>query len=254
MAARHLKTSDLAAALGVHANTIRLYESLGYLPPVPRGANGYRRYGVAHLEQARLIRLALQWPYIGPKAQLVELVQSAAGGDLGHAMELAYAYLAQVRMERIHAEAAVELLERWAAGQLLDAPREPVYIRRTAQQLHLSIDTLRRWERNGLIDVPRDPRNRYRVYTSREFGRLRVIRALAQAGYSQMAILRMLLQLDAGNTADLRGVLDRPREDEEIYSVADRWLSTLLELEQRATAMIEQIGRLLELAHAPATR
>ena len=118
---RYLKTSDLAGALGVHANTIRLYETLGYMPPIPRGANGYRIYGAVHLEQARLIRLALQWPYIGAKAQLVELVKCAAAGDLGTAMELAYQYLARVRVERTHAEAAVELLERWAAGHLMDS-------------------------------------------------------------------------------------------------------------------------------------
>ena len=109
---------------------------------------------------------------------------------------------------------------------------------------------LRNWERNGLIDVPRDPSNQYRLYGTAEFGRLRVIRTLVQSGYSLMAILRMLQQFDAGKTDNLRTALDVPREDEEIQTIADRWLSTLLELEQRAQAMIRQIGHMIEMTHS----
>jgi hypothetical protein len=78
---------------------------------------------------------------------------------------------------------------------------------------------------------------------------LRVIRTLVQSGYSLMAILRMLLQFDAGKTDNLRTALDVPRDDEEIQTIADRWLSTLLELEQRAQAMIRQIGHMIEMSH-----
>jgi DNA-binding transcriptional MerR regulator len=249
MTARPLRTRDIAGALGVHVNTVRLYEDQGMLPPVPRDPNGYRRYSPAHLEQARLVQLALRWPLLGDKALLLDLVSRAAEGDLGMAMELAYRYLARVRVERTYAEAAVEFLERWAAGQLLEAPRERVSIGAAAQQLNVSVDMLRNWERNGLIAVPRDPANQYRRYGAAEFGRLRVIRTLSQAGYSQMAILGMLRQVDAGNTADLRGALDLPPDEATIYAIADRWITTLGELERRALEIIRQVGRLIELAH-----
>lgn len=249
MPARPLRTRDIATALGVHVNTVRLYEEQGFLSPVPRDPNGYRRYSATHLEQARLVQLALQWPTLGDRTLLLDLVARAADGDLGMAMELAYRYLARVRVERTYAEAAVEFLERWAAGQLIDAPRERVLIGAAAQQLNVTVDMLRNWERNGLIAVPRDPANQYRRYGAAEFGRLRVIRTLAQAGYSQMAILAMLRQVDAGNTANLRAALDLPPDEDSIYASADRWLTTLAELEQRALAVIRQIGRLIELAH-----
>ena len=58
MTTRYLRTSDIAKAIGVHHNTIRLYEQLGFLPPIPRGDNGYRLFTERHLDQARLIRLA----------------------------------------------------------------------------------------------------------------------------------------------------------------------------------------------------
>jgi len=247
---RALRTSDIARALGVHVNTVRLYEASGFLPAIPRAANGYRQYTPLHLEQARLVHLTLQWPYLGDKARLLELVTSAARGDLGMAMELAYSYLVAVRMERTMAESAIEYLERWAAGQVLDTPRQRVSISRAARHLHVTVDMLRNWERNGLIDVPRDPANQYRLYGTAEFGRLRVIRTLVQAGYSLMAILRMVRQFDAGNIDNLRGALDRPADDDEIQTVADRWLSTLVELEARARAIIRQVGHMIEMSPA----
>jgi DNA-binding transcriptional MerR regulator len=248
-----MRTSDIAKALGVHVNTIRLYETWGFLPEIPRAPNGYRQYTALHLEHARLAHLALRWPYLGDKALLLDLVKSAASGDFGMAMELAYKYLATVRMERTMAESAIEFLERWAAGHLMDTPRQRVHISQAARHLNVTVDMLRNWERNGLLDVPRDPANQYRLYGTAEFGRLRVIRTLVQAGYSLMAILRMLRQFDAGNTDNLATALDLPREEssnEAIEVIADRWLTSLLELEQRAQAIIRQIGHMIEMAHA----
>jgi DNA-binding transcriptional MerR regulator len=246
-----LRTHHLAKALGVHVNTIRLYEAQGYLPAIPRGANGYREYSPLHLEQARLAQLTLQWPYVGDKTLLAQLVTSAASGDLGMAMEHAYQYLALIRMERTLAEAAIEYLERWAAGYLLDTPRQRVRIGEAARHLNVSVDTLRNWERNGLIDVPRDPANGYRLYGTAEFGRLRVIRTLVKSGYSLMSILQMLRQFDAGERQNLRDALDLPREEDELVQViADRWLTSLIALESRAQAIIRQIGKLIALAHS----
>jgi DNA-binding transcriptional MerR regulator len=251
MAIRYLRTSTIARELGVHVNTIRLYETSGFLPPIPRGENGYRQYTAMHLEQARLAHLAVRWPYVGNKSLLIDLVRHAASGDLGMAMEGAYQYLAHVRMERTYAEAAIEFLERWAAGHLMDTPRQRVPIRKAAQSLNVTVDMLRNWERNGLIDVPRDPSNQYRLYGTAEFGRLRVIRTLVKSGYSLMAVLRMLQQFDAGKTENLREALYVPQEDDELVLViADRWLSSLLELEERAQAIIRQIGHMIELLHA----
>ena len=250
MPSRFLKTHDLAKSIGVHVNTIRLLEEQGFLLDVPRAENGYRQYTPIHLEQARLARLALSWPYIaGEKPMLVDLVKSAAVGDLGMAMELAYRYLARVRVERTSAESAVEFLERWAAGHLMDRPRQRVLIGEAAEHLNVTVDMLRNWERSGLIDVPRDPENQYRLYGTAEFGRLRVIRTLVQSGYSLMAVLRMLLEFDAGNTRNLRAALDNPREDEEIQNAADRWLSTLVELEERAQKIIKQISLMIEMMY-----
>jgi DNA-binding transcriptional MerR regulator len=243
----YLSTSDIARDVGVHPNTVRLYEEWGYLPPVPRSPSGYRLFGREHLEQMRLARLALKGPWPGRtiRRSALDLVRQAASGDLGGALEQAYRHLALVQAERAQAEAAAGLLERWAQGAATDATARSLQIGQAAGRLGVTTDMLRNWEGNGLIRVPRNPRNGYRLYGAAELGRLRVIRMLNRAGYSQMAILRMLLHLDGAQGGDLRAVLDTPRPDEDIFSAADHWLSSLSEQEQRAREIIAQLETML---------
>ncbi|WP_245799737.1 MerR family DNA-binding transcriptional regulator [Virgibacillus proomii] len=46
--------------MGVHPNTVRLYEDLELIAKPKRQANGYRVFTDLHLEQFRLARLAFQ--------------------------------------------------------------------------------------------------------------------------------------------------------------------------------------------------
>ena len=247
---RYLRTSDLARAVGVHPNTVRLYEVWGFLPPIPRSASGYRLFTPAHLDQMRLARTALQglWPGRKIKQSALAMIRQAASGDLGGALEQAYRHVALVQAERAQAEAAVELLERWAGGTAADATGKPLGIGQTARLLDVTTDMLRNWERNGLIRVPRNPHNGYRLYGAAEIGRLRVIRMLRRSGYGIMAILRLMRHLDRGQSGDLRQVLDTPPPDELGYfvSAADRWLSTLTAFEQRAMDLIAQLEDMIK--------
>jgi DNA-binding transcriptional MerR regulator len=247
MAGNILRTSDIAKIVGCHPNTVRIYEEWGYLPKIPRGSNNYRLYTEDHLDQMQLAWTAFSGPYPGRtiKNSAYSLVKVAATGDFGGALEMAYHHLALVRSERAQAEAAAELLERWSYGIAADSTIGPLRIGDAARLLSVTRDMLRNWENNGLIDVPRDPRNGYRRYGADEIGRLRVIRMLVKAGYSMMAILRMLLALE-GEIYDVRKVLDTPREDEDIYSAADQWLSTLGDHEEKANLVISQLERMIE--------
>jgi len=245
---KHLSTSDLARAVGVHPNTVRRYVDRGILPPVQRNpANGYRRFTPRHLD---CLRLAVQvyghqYPGKGIYQSGIRVVETAVSNNLGGALELAYHHLALIQSERVQADVAASLMERWAKGMLADATSQPLQIGQVARLLGVSIDVVRSWDRNGLIDVPRDPRNGYRRYGAAEISRLRVIRMLSRAGYSLSAILRMLIQLDRGDTNNLRHALDTPRPDEDIYSAADRWLSTLAAEEQRAHTIIAIIEEMI---------
>jgi DNA-binding transcriptional MerR regulator len=112
--------------------------------------------------------------------------------------------------------------------------------------LGVTRDILRNWDRNGLIAIPRDPANGYRRYGAPEISRLRIIRMLSRAGYSLSAILRMLIQLDQGETTGLRRALDTPRPDEDLYTAADHWISTLTDEEQRARAIIALVDEIIQ--------
>jgi DNA-binding transcriptional MerR regulator len=48
--------SQVAHLTGVNAKAIRYYESIGLLPPPPRGANHYRRYSMADVNRLNLLR------------------------------------------------------------------------------------------------------------------------------------------------------------------------------------------------------
>ena len=46
--------------IGVHPNTVRLYEELGLISRAKREENGYRSFTQLHVEQFQLARTALQ--------------------------------------------------------------------------------------------------------------------------------------------------------------------------------------------------
>lgn len=247
MTKTHLRTSDVAKAAGCHVNTVRLCETWGFLPPIPRTPGGYRTFTEAHADQMILARMAMNTPYPGTtiRQSARALVKHTATGDLGGALEMAYAHVALVQSERAAAESAVRLLERWAQGTAAGATAGPLRIGETAKRLGVTTDMLRNWERNGLLVVPRDPRNGYRAYTAAEIGRLRVTRMLIRAGYSILAVLRMLVRLDGGDSDNLSATLDTPPPGEDAYTAADRWLSTLAAQEERAAEIIAHLEQMI---------
>jgi DNA-binding transcriptional MerR regulator len=243
MARKYLRTSDIARAVGVHPNTVRLYADWGLIPPVERSPSGYRLFTQRHLDCMRLARMIYSAPYPGRgfRALGTEIIRKAVADDWAGALEKAHEHLQSVRLELDHAHQAADLLEGWAQHRTTEPDPSPLAIGEVSKLLGVSLDVIRNWERNGLILVPRNPYNNYRLFGKRETERMRIIRMLSRAGYSHMAILRMFLELDAGNTRDLKKVLDTPREDEDIFSAADHWLTTLHEQEALAQRVIDFI-------------
>jgi DNA-binding transcriptional MerR regulator len=238
-----MRTSELARCVGVHPNTVRLYETWGLMPPVERSPSGYRLFTQRHLDCLRLARMIYTAEYPGRylRASGNQIIQKAVAEEWTSAMEKAHEHLASVKAELEHANTAAALLEHWAQNMEGYDDEGPLAIGEVSRLLGVSLDVIRNWERNGLICVPRDPDNGYRRFGKKEIERLRIIRLLSRAGYSHMAMLRMFLELDRGNTSDLKKILDAPREDEEIFTAADHWLTTLHGQERMANQVIQLI-------------
>lgn len=246
MSTKYLRTSNLARAVGVHPNTVRLYADWGLIPPVKRSPSGYRLFTQRHLDCLRLARTiyAAQYPGRGFRALGNAIIQCAVADDWKGALEKAHDLLAAVSVELQHAIQAADLLEHWARSrqETVDSSTDPLPIGEVSKLLGVSLDVIRHWERNGLIRVPRNSHNNYRLFGKKEIERMRIIRMLSRAGYSHMAMLRMFIELDKGNTRNLKKALDTPRPDEDIFTAADRWLTTLHGQEDLA----QQVIRLLE--------
>lgn len=235
------RTSQVAAIVGVHPNTVRLYEKLDLIPKPERRPNGYRIYTDFHIEQFKLVRLAFQVEVLqnGLRKKIVRMVKASASGNFDHALALSQEYLTQLGQERQNAEEAVEIAKRILAGQ----PQENARLlkrREVSAYLNISMDTLRNWEMNGLLSVRRK-QNGYRVYTDQDIKRLKIIRSLRCANYSLEAILRMLQQLSANPDADLKEALNTPEEDTDIISVCDKLIVSLSAAEHNALLLIEKL-------------
>lgn len=238
------RTAEIAAIIGIHPNTVRLYEELKLIPKPKRQTNGYRIFTDYHIEQFRLARVAFQIEVIqnGLRKKIVQMVKTAAAGDFDTAISLTEGYLKQVREERTNAEESAKIAEQLLSGGT-DNNTRSLKRKEVSELLHISMDTLRNWEMNGLLSVKRKE-NGYRVYTDADLRRLKMIRSLRCANYSLEAILRMLSQLSQNPQADIQKALDTPKEDADIITVCDKLISSLSAAEQNAGEMICQLQKM----------
>ena len=238
------KTAEIAAAIGIHPNTVRLYEKLGLIPKPERRSNGYRVFTDFHIEQFRLARLAFRVEVLqnGLRKKIVQMVKESAAGNFDTALALTQEYLAQVRQERVHAEEAIEIVKKILSGA---AQEDRHYFKRkeVSKYLGISMETLRNWEMNGLLTVKRK-QNGYRVYTDKDIRRLKVIRSLRCANYSLEAILRLLSQLSQNPNVNIAAALNTPKEDETIIAVCDRLIISLSAAEDNAKEMIDMLQKM----------
>ena len=229
----------------MHPNTVRLYERIGLLAPIPRTAGGYRSFSERDLAQMRIARLAAGGPYVVPKTLAVEAARHAALDDLDTALKLADRFGSLIAAEETTARRAAESLDGWASAPASAGDQRGLVISAAAERLGASTAALRDWERNGLIAVRRGPGNGYRRYTNADIDRLRVIRTLLRARYSAMSILRMMTHLDRGGREAPSTVIDAPRGDETVYSATDRWLSSLREAGVRGEKLLSALRGLM---------
>ncbi|MGN0523424.1 MAG: MerR family transcriptional regulator [Eubacterium sp.] len=228
------RTSNVAKIIGIHPNTVRLYEKLELIPKPERLPNGYRIFTDFHIEQCKLIRIAFKVEVLqnGLRKKITKMIKASAVGDFETAISLTDEYIEEIKQERFNAEEAIEIVKKLLSGCEQSNAK---YLKRkeVSNELGISIDTLRNWEMNGLITVKR-MENGYRVYTDSDINRLKIIRSLRCANYSLEAILRLLNRLSQNPDTDILITLNTPMQSEDIISVCDRLILSLSEAEKNA--------------------
>ena len=235
------KTAEIAKMIGIHPNTVRLYEKLELIPKPERLSNGYRVFTDFHIEQFKLARLAFQIEVLqnGLRKKIVLMIKTSATKDFDTALSLTKEYLSQIRQKRANAEETIKIVK-----QILSSATEENthFLKRkeVSNYLDISMDTLRNWEMNGLLSVKRK-QNGYRIYTDEDIKRLKIIRSLRCANYSLEAILRMIQQSSQNPNVDIRKALNTPKADAEIITVCDKLIVSLSDAEVNAIKMIDSL-------------
>lgn len=240
-------TAEVAKMIGIHPNTVRLYEKYQLIPKPERQDNGYRVFTDLHVEQFKLARSALKVEVLqnGLRKKAVDIIKISATKNFDVAIRLAGNYLSQIRAEQQNAEEAIEIVKQILSGLHHTEESGHLFLTRkqTAEYLQVTMDTLRNWELNGLITIRRK-QNGYRVYTDDDIMRLKVIRSLRCANYSLTAILRMLAAISHDPSVNIRKVIDTPGHDEDIISVCDKLLTSLREAESNALTVMAQLKKM----------
>ena len=239
-------TMEVAKIIGIHPNTVRMYEEWGLIPLAERKPNGYRVFTDFHIEQLRLARIAFQIEVLqnGLRKKVVETIKLSAKRDFDKALMLAEEYRSQIQREQRNAEESIGIAKQILSGK---SAEQTLFFNRkeVLDYLDISMDTLRNWERNGLLQVKRK-QNGYRVYTNDDIERLKMIRTLRLANYSLEAILRMLNALEHNPQVNIKQVLNTPHADADIVSVCDRLIVSLQYAEKNAEKMINIILEMKE--------
>ncbi|WP_271712906.1 MerR family transcriptional regulator [Anaeromicropila herbilytica] len=221
-------TANIAKIIGIHPNTVRLYESLGLITKPERKQNGYRIFTNLHIEQLKIARLAFEVEILqnGLRKLAVKIIKTCAECNYTEAISLTLRYLEQVQEERKSAEKAIKIVEQIIDGKS-EAPQQICMTRKeAADYLNVTIDTLRNWEMNGLITIKRK-KNGYRVYTEQDLQHLTIINSLRCANYSLSAILRMLSTLSVNPEANIREAIDTSDNYDDIITACDNLLTSL---------------------------
>ena len=239
-------TAEVATIIGLHPNTVRMYEEWGLIPLVERKSNGYRIFTDFHIEQLKLARIAFQVEVLqnGLRKKAVEIIKLSANREFDQALLLAEEYRSQIQREQRNAEESIVIAKQILSGH---AAEQTLFLKRkeVSDYLDIPMDTLRNWERNGLLQVERK-QNGYRVYTSNDIAQLKMIRTLRLANYSLEAILRMLNALEHNPQADMKQILNTPQADADIVSVCDRLIISLRAAEENADKIIHIITEIEE--------
>lgn len=111
---KEYSTCEISKEFGLHPNTIRFYEEIGFLPQIPRKENGYRIYNEVNLEQLKLIRIGLKSELLqnGLRKEIIKIIKTSANGNYDEALELSKKHFDNLLKEEKKAKDSIEVVEK----------------------------------------------------------------------------------------------------------------------------------------------
>ena len=240
-------TSQVSFIIGVHPNTVRLYEKIEFIEKPKRTDSGYRIFEEIHIDQMRFARLALRSELLqnGLRKKLTEIIKLAANRKWDDSIQETSKYISMLNCEIENANEAITISENLIAGLKNTTHEISLTRKQAADKLEVSIDTLRNWELNGLIRIKRI-QNGYRIYDSNDIQLLKIIRTLKCAGHSLMSILRLINSITKKSNTDLTQILNTPGENEDIVLECDKLLMSLETSKNNAVEMMNMLFAMKE--------
>lgn len=243
------KPCELAKLFSLHSNTIRKYESIGFISKTERGENGYRQYTERHILQLEIVRQVFAYPYTNHQIREKgrTLIKEVVSGNLIIGKQYTYEYIECIDRELKKAESTAYLLSNWAMRNQDVVYSTQLYTRKEmADLLGVTAEAVRNWERNGLIKTELRGEKNEVLFKEQDVDRMKIIYMLRQSGYSMSAIYRCLIMYDNGKVDGLVTALDE-LEQEELLSAGDCWVKQLKEVKKAAEKIPGIINRINQL-------
>ena len=151
-------TSEIAGIIGIHPNTVRLYEELHLITPPKRKDNGYRVFTELQVDQFINARLAFQVEILqnGLRSLAVDVIRAAADQDFTRAIRLVNQYMARVEAEMAGAEEAIRITKALLSG--MDEEDGDLKIIRALRCANYSLASILRMLRAVSLDPDADLR------------------------------------------------------------------------------------------------
>lgn len=238
------KIKDISEIVSLHQNTIRKYESIGFLMPVFRKKNGYRVFNEIHVQQCILIKMVFRSEFIfgGLRDKAKLIIINSAKFNFTYASQLAKEYQSEIKKHLEDAKEALKIADQIKLNQE-DSNHVTLSRSEAAKYLNITIDQMRNWELNGLVNVPK-LNNGYRYYNKETINRLLMIKTLKVAKYSLSAILRVMNALDMNKNINIEHIIDESDDTYDFYYICDRLLFELNQTYEMFHKVIGQIQKI----------
>ncbi|MDQ0111431.1 MerR family DNA-binding transcriptional regulator [Paenibacillus harenae] len=199
-----MRPIDIAKKLNISTSALRHYESWGVLPPVERGANGYRNYTELHFAYFECIRAMNEGFGMTTTVEVLKLLLS---NHVDEALWIVNEAQAELQSDKLMAEKTIEALDakeldnldRWGR-------RKWMSIGEVSKATSVPASAIRHWEKMGLITVSRNDENGYRIFSPTQIRQILIIGTLRMAVWSLDTIKQVIHELDHNNIEQARRI------------------------------------------------